>query len=186
MKRSLISSFLLIVLLMVMVVPVMARAPSVSIETVPLIQILPQTQESNGIAELVSQWGSLVGVAALIALIINVLKYFSVVKDGTAQTWSTAFNLLGLFGLLALKIFKPAVDVSELDQGAATLAQILTLTFGFVLQLLSSWGTHKLVSGVPVIGKTFTSKILVSQLGEAVVNNQAGNPPKTYEDKFSK
>jgi uncharacterized membrane protein len=44
---------------------------------------------------LVVQWGSLLGFAAVIAVVINLLKLAGVVKDDTAQIWSVELNLPG-------------------------------------------------------------------------------------------
>ena len=105
--------------------------------------------------ELLNQWAALVGVAALIAVLINVMKLVGVVKDGQAPTWSAGLNLAGLIALLVLKVVKPEFDPGEVDQQAGTLAEIGVLITGFVLQLLASKATHAAVKGVPVIGTSF-------------------------------
>ena len=105
---------------------------------------------------LVSQFLGLAGVGAAIAVIINVLKYAGVVKDGTSQTWSAGLNILGLAGMFALKIFNPDVDLAGLDATVAQVAEACLVMFGYLVQLLSSKGFHELVRNVPLIGKSIS------------------------------
>lgn len=102
--------------------------------------------------DLLAQWSALVGMAALIAVIINVLKLAGVVKDGAAQTWSAALNLAGLIGLFILRVVRPEVDIAHVDEQLGALAQIAMLIAGYVSQLLASKATHLAVRRVPVIG----------------------------------
>jgi len=106
------------------------------------------------IADLLMKWSTLVGIAALIAVVINILKVVGVVKDGQAATWSTGLNLVGLAVLLLLGVFKPELDMGEVDTLAGSLANVLTVIMGFVLQLGGSKLMHSLLRGVPLIGKT--------------------------------
>ena len=101
---------------------------------------------------LLAQYAGLVGVAALIALMINVLKTFEIVTDGTAQNWSAGLNLVFLTGLLVLQIWAPQVDVAELDAKIAGLVQVGVVVLGYVLQLLGSKVTHQIVKGTALIG----------------------------------
>ncbi|MEM5774513.1 MAG: hypothetical protein AAGU05_05880, partial [Anaerolineaceae bacterium] len=61
-------------------------------------------------SDLLTQWSALVGLAALIAVLINLLKLAGLVKDGDAQTWSAALNLLGMAALFLLKVIRPKFD----------------------------------------------------------------------------
>ena len=65
--------------------------------------------------ELLLQYAGLAGVAALIAFLINILKTFGVVKDDHGEELVGGLNLVGLAGLLALKIFRPEVSVMGID-----------------------------------------------------------------------
>lgn len=105
---------------------------------------------------LLAEWTALVGIAALIAVLINVLKLAGVVKDGTAQTWSAGLNLAGLVALFALRIFKPGLDLSEIDKHAAAFAEIAMVIIGYLTQLLSSKLAHLALRQVPVVGASFT------------------------------
>ncbi|MDX9863287.1 MAG: hypothetical protein RBT34_00635 [Anaerolineaceae bacterium] len=82
---------------------------------------------------LVVQWGTLLGFAALIAVLINILKLAGVVKDDTAQIWSAALNLAGLVGLFLSKVFSSDLDVPGLDQQAAEFANVMTVLVASLL-----------------------------------------------------
>lgn len=105
---------------------------------------------------LVEQLLALGGFAALAAIVINVLKAFGVVKDGTAGTWAAGINLAGLIALFISGIFAPEFDIGVVDQHLAQLAKIFSLIFSYVMQNWVSQGTHKVLSKgqVPVIGKS--------------------------------
>lgn len=117
---------------------------------------LEQIAEPSGFEELLVQWGSLAGVAALIGVVINVFKSLGIVKDGSAKTWSAALNMIGLAVLLLLRVYQPELDIGVWDQHAGQIANVLLVVFGYILQLLSSKVTHIAVTGVPVIGKSFS------------------------------
>lgn len=105
---------------------------------------------------LVALFGSLVGVGALIAALINVGKVAGWVKDGTAPTWSTGLNLLGLLILFVLGLFKPDVDLVYADQVAGQVANIMLMVTGLVVQLLSSRATHSALKGTKVLGASYS------------------------------
>lgn len=107
--------------------------------------------------QILALWLSLAGVGAGIALLINIGKTTGVVKDGQAQTWSAGLNLVGIVAVFVLKLVKPDLDWTFIDSQAQVLAEIGTLAFGFVLQLLSAKTTHAAVRNVPVIGKSYGS-----------------------------
>ncbi len=106
--------------------------------------------------ELIAQYGGLVGVAAVVGLLVNVLKSAGVVQDGQAQTWSAGFNLVGMAGMLALKVFQPDFDFAGMDAQAAQFASVAAVVVGYILQLLSSKATNSAVRGVPIVGKSFS------------------------------
>lgn len=103
-------------------------------------------------SDLLTQWSALVGMAALIAVLINLLKLAGLVKDGDAQTWSAALNLLGMAALFLLKVIRPEFDPARVDQQLEGLAKIAMLIIGYISQLLASKTTHLAVKNVPLIG----------------------------------
>ena len=104
--------------------------------------------------EILLGFTSLAGVAALIALIINVLKTLGVVKDGTAQNWSAGLNLAAMVILFVLKIFVPTVDIEGVDAKIVEFLPVATVVIGYVLQLLSSKLTYLAIKGIPVVGRS--------------------------------
>lgn len=112
----------------------------------------------EGLLSFVEQLMALGGFAALIAVVINVLKSVGVIKDGQAGTWAAGMNLAGLIGLFVAGIVAPEFEVAGLDANMAQIAEILSLIFAFILQNWVSKGTHSVFSsgGVPVIGKSYS------------------------------
>jgi hypothetical protein len=110
----------------------------------------------DGLVALVTQWGALAGVAGAIAMVINILKLFNLVKDGQAQTWSAALNLGALVLFLALKIYNPALDLIFLDAQIAQVVAIGLVILGYLSQLGVSKLTHIVVKRTPVIGTTYS------------------------------
>lgn len=106
--------------------------------------------------DLLLQLTGLAGFAALVALVINVLKTFGVVKDDTAELWSAGGNLLGLVALYLLRLFNPEFDVPGADAQVTTFVNAVTPLVGYILMLLSSKLSHFAVRGVPVVGKSFS------------------------------
>jgi hypothetical protein len=106
---------------------------------------------------LLVQWGMLAGFAALIAAIINILKTAGLIKDGQAQSYSAGFNLVGLAALFFLQVYRPDLDVGGLDGNAQQIAEILTIVFGYVVQLGGAKLAHSVLTGIPGIGKSFTA-----------------------------
>ncbi len=104
--------------------------------------------------QLVAQLDKLVGVAALIVVLVNVLKFINVATDGTAPTWAAGFYLVTLVGLFVARVLN--FDVSQADAIAGTFAQLIA----FLLTLVAQLGLGKLfywfVRGVPIIGFSHT------------------------------
>jgi hypothetical protein len=98
------------------------------------------------------EYGTLAGVAALVAVVINVMKSLNVVKAGDAQTWSAGFNLLAIVGLFILKVFAPDVDITGIDAQSAQFAQVAQVVIAYVMQLGISKLTHISLRGVPIVG----------------------------------
>lgn len=106
---------------------------------------------------LVIQLAALAGLGALIAALVNVGKQIGLVKDGTAQAWSTGLNLAALVGLFALNFFAPNADIAQLDGLAGQLAQWLTISAGLFVQLKGAQAGHAVLRGVPLIGKSYSA-----------------------------
>lgn len=147
--RKVFTSLILVVLMLsLIVIPVMATPMGVQGE--------PDMEVAEQIFGLVLSFGSLVGVAAVITVVINTLKHFGVVQDGTAQNWSAGLNLGALAILIALRIFRPDISLAFLDETAGRVAEVGLVILGYVMQLGISQSTHDKVRDIPIVGKTFT------------------------------
>lgn len=110
------------------------------------------------ILAVVTQFASLAGVGAVIAAVVNILKYFGVIADGNAGRWFAGFNLAAIALLVYLKLFQPEIAIEYIDAQAAVLAQVLLLILGYVVQLGSGLFAHGLFADLrlPVIGVSHT------------------------------
>jgi uncharacterized protein involved in response to NO len=113
---------------------------------------------------IVSQLVSLIGVGALGAAIVNVLKAVGVVKDGQAGVWQTGLQVLALAGLFYLNVFRPdevAALLPQLDAFAAGLAQTLTMLAGLFVQIGGAQWAHGVLKrlGLPLLSKSFSTLI---------------------------
>ncbi len=105
---------------------------------------------------LVNQWASLVGFAALISVVVNVLKTKGIIKDGQATAWVAGINLVGLVVMFIVQMVAPDVNIVFLDEQAGQIANLLLVVFSYITQLFGSKLTHELIKGVPIIGKSFS------------------------------
>lgn len=110
------------------------------------------------IQALLVQLAALGGVAALIAFIVNALKRFGVVKDGQAKTFAAGLNLVALAGLLIAGVVAPNLDIFALDSLAGQIAAIGTMVLTLVIQVGVSGKVHNVVSDIPVVGFSYSSK----------------------------
>jgi hypothetical protein len=101
---------------------------------------------------LIATLGTLAGLGALVAFLVNAGKAAGIVRDGQAPAYATGLNLAALVGLYAAGLAAPELDLAAVDHIAGTLAQIGTLIAGLVVQLASSRAAHALVRGTPIIG----------------------------------
>jgi hypothetical protein len=85
---------------------------------------------------------SMVGAQALIALVIDVLKYVGAISDGNAGKWSAALNLLGLAGIAVGLGLNPAFDFPKLDGSLVIIAQFGSLVFAYIVQIASTRHVH--------------------------------------------
>lgn len=117
----------------------------------------PPAGPLDSILAVLVQFATLAGVGAAIAALVNVLKQFGVVKDGTGGKWFAGLNLVAIAILIYIKLFQPQIALEFIDAQAAVLAQILLAILGYVVQL----GTGKAANGLfvdlrlPLIGKSY-------------------------------
>lgn len=106
------------------------------------------------VLKLAMGFGSLVGIAALVAVLINILKTFGVVADGTAGRWSAALNLIAFSALVFFAVFQPQIALEVLDGYAGQIATILLFVLGYLIQIFVSPATHEKLKAmdIPVLG----------------------------------
>lgn len=102
--------------------------------------------------------GALLGFAALVSLIVNVLKFAGVVQDGTADKWVAGFNLAGVLALLIIRLIKPDFDPIPIDSAMGQIAVVGSYILSYLVMLFGSKLTYSLVKGLPVIGKSNTDQ----------------------------
>lgn len=98
------------------------------------------------------------GTFALVAVVINVLKWAGVVNDGTAGKWSAGANLVVL--VLVITVFKlyPQFDFGSVDAQIAEFAKVLGIVFAYIIQLVGSRQVHyALTRGLKVYAFSFSS-----------------------------
>jgi hypothetical protein len=101
---------------------------------------------------------TLVGFAALFAVLINIGKTVGFIKDGDAPMWSTGLNLALVLVVYAFRIFRPEFDFATVDPIAQEVATVGAYILTFVSQLLVSKLTNYAVKGTPVVGKSFSNE----------------------------
>jgi hypothetical protein len=58
---------------------------------------------------------SLLGFGALVSVIVSLLKYTGIVKDGTSDKWVAGFNLVGFLVLFVVTNWFPQVNIPAID-----------------------------------------------------------------------
>ena len=106
--------------------------------------------------ELFTGWKALIGMAALIAVLINLLKVANVVQEGDSVKWSAGLNLLGLVTIFLLKLWKPDLSIEMVDGTAGSVATVLTVILTYISQLGWSKLAHFTLKKIPWIGKSFS------------------------------
>lgn len=91
----------------------------------------------------VQLFGVLVGAPFVIALVIDILKQFGVVDDGTAGKWSAVMNLVVIIGLSVLLKFAPNFDVVSVDAKMLELAKAAAIIVVYLIQLFGTKGAHR-------------------------------------------
>lgn len=143
---------LIVLVLALAFTPVVIRAAPLMEEPLP-------TNMLNVVVAIVLGFASLMGVSRLIAVLVNLFKAIHVVKDGTADKWAAAMNLLAFIALVALGVFRPGLTMEILDGYAGQIAMVLMLVLGFVAQMTGSKSAHDQLkaAGIPLIGMSYNT-----------------------------
>jgi len=100
--------------------------------------------------------GTLLGFAAFVSLLVNVLKYFGVVKDGTADKWVAGFNFAGVMALFIVRLYIPEYDPIPVDTMLGQIASVGFYILDFVVMIFGSKATYSAVKGLPLVGKSLS------------------------------
>jgi hypothetical protein len=84
----------------------------------------------------------LVGTFALIALLIDILKWAGVVNDGTAGKWSAAANLVVLIAVTVVFKLYPLFNFGSIDAQIAEFVKVAGIVFAYIIQIVGSRHVH--------------------------------------------
>ena len=108
------------------------------------------------------QFGTLLGFAAFVSMLINVLKLIHwknkdgnvvyLIVDGTADKWVAGFNLAGVIALYVARLVVPSLAVVGIDTILGEIALVGTYILGFVSMLVGSKIAYFGTRGLPAIG----------------------------------
>lgn len=103
--------------------------------------------------------GSLTGLALVITMVVNVLKFKGIVKDGTSQNWVAALNVVSIAVLYVLKVLKFNVDFSQLNDAITVIYQASVMLISFFWANFASKFGYSAVKNVAVIGKSYNTEV---------------------------
>jgi len=105
------------------------------------------------------QFLTLGGFAALVTVIVNILKAFKVVKDGQAPTWSFVMNLIGFVAFSIVGLVNPGFDAGAIDPTLQAVASVLVTLLELVTMPAISKLVHDLtMKTVPVLGFSYSAR----------------------------
>jgi hypothetical protein len=84
----------------------------------------------------------LVGTFALIALLINVLKYVGAIDDGMAGKLSAWLNLALLAAVSVIFKLYPSFDFGSIDQALGEFARVAAIVFAYIVQVVGTKHIH--------------------------------------------
>jgi hypothetical protein len=84
----------------------------------------------------------LTGTFALVALLINILKWAGVVNDGTAGKWSATANLIVLVAVTIVFKLYPLFSFSTIDAQIAEFVKVAGIVFAYIIQIVGSKHVH--------------------------------------------
>lgn len=107
---------------------------------------------------------ALVGWPALVALLIDILKYLGVVEDGTAGRWNLAFNLVAFIAVGVIAGYYPQIDIAKVDEAILAWVNVLAYVFTILVQILGTKGFHALYARTSVGKRFFTYNTVESEI----------------------
>lgn len=95
----------------------------------------PLTDPLQTIINVGTSLATMAGIAALLSVIVNVLKYFKAIADGNAGRVFALLNLIAFIILASMRVFAPQYSLAYLDGIAAQIATIALFITGYLFQL---------------------------------------------------
>jgi len=108
------------------------------------------------LGDYLNQYGLLLGVAAFVAALVNVLKFLKIATDGTAANWALGLNLLGFVLFVVANI--AGLPTAGVDAIVGSLAALIMTILGLLGQLVVSRGVNAGLRGTPLIGYSHSVK----------------------------
>lgn len=148
-------SFLFVVLMLLVSLLLMAFAPM----SVNAMQEPTPPDPLNVMLEISVAFASLIGIAALVTILVQIGKLIGFVQDATANKWAAGLNLLFFIALVLLGIFRPDLTLDFLDGYAGRIAQVLVYLLGFVIQITRSKPIYDAMKAarVPLLSKSYSN-----------------------------
>lgn len=84
----------------------------------------------------------LAGVAALVSLGLDVLKYTGALPDGYAGKVSAVINLALILGVAAVLKLYPSFNFASVDAAVAEFAKVAGLVFAYIIQVIGTKQIH--------------------------------------------
>lgn len=107
---------------------------------------------------------ALVGWPALVALVIDILKYVGAVNDGTSGKWNLGLNLVGFIAVAVLTGYFPDFDIPGFDVYLLEYVKIAAYVFMLITQVFVARGAHSLYVKTSFGKKYFTYSSVASEL----------------------
>ena len=105
------------------------------------------------ILQVVEVFVSLVGVAMLIAALVNLLKLVGIVTDGNATNWTAALNLVAFIGIVAWRLLNPTVEIEQIDAIFKSIAVVIGFVITYLVQIKASAFDNDTLKMVPALRK---------------------------------
>ncbi|MFA5379666.1 MAG: hypothetical protein WC455_28165 [Dehalococcoidia bacterium] len=114
----------------------------------------------------------LAGFGACVSALVNLLKGFGVVKDSTAPTWVTGFNLAGVVALFIAQAAGAQLDLVSMDAKLGEVARLAVTIGELVIALGGSKIFYSVVKGTPGIGTSNTLASLAKVFTDDMDNGE--------------
>ena len=88
------------------------------------------------------------GLGGFVSILVNILKWGGIAKDGTGQRWYQIISLVAFIGVAVTYIWQLDVDWGQVDDWL----NVLALLAGYTMQIFTGHQAYALLEGAPLIG----------------------------------